>query len=101
MVSEAGVAAGVRRIVAYTGLTAVNYLKQKARALDQLKESLKAGSPEDVVAKVEKLQAREKDLEEDLGNNGKRWRPCQRFSGPCEANWHRESGEPCFERRRR
>ncbi len=66
MVSEGGIAAGVRRIVAYTGPTALTYLKTKAKALDSLKENLKAGSPEDVVLKVEKLQQREKELEKKL-----------------------------------
>lgn len=66
LVSETGVAAGVRRIVAYTGSTAVNYLKQKAKALDQIRESLKATSPEDTVQKVERIQAREKELERKL-----------------------------------
>lgn len=61
--SEAGVAAGVRRIVAYTSLTAVDFLKKKAVALDTVREMLKAGSAEDAVAKVEKLQGREKELE--------------------------------------
>jgi alanyl-tRNA synthetase len=66
LVSETGVAAGVRRIVAYTGSTAVNYLKQKAKALDQIRENLKATSVEDAVAKVERLQAREKELDRKL-----------------------------------
>jgi alanyl-tRNA synthetase len=66
IVSEGGVAAGVRRIVAYTSSTAIQYLKQKARALDTVRESLKATSPEDAVAKVERLQAREKELEKRI-----------------------------------
>ncbi|MGZ3711558.1 MAG: alanine--tRNA ligase-related protein, partial [Bdellovibrionota bacterium] len=66
LVSEAGVAAGVRRITAYTSTTAVTYLKQKAKALDQIRESLKATSPEDTVAKVERLQAGAKELERKI-----------------------------------
>jgi alanyl-tRNA synthetase len=68
LVSEGGVAAGVRRIVAYTGPTALAFLKKKALALDSLREALKATSPEDVIAKVERLQAREKDLEKKLSS---------------------------------
>jgi alanyl-tRNA synthetase len=68
LVSEGGVAAGVRRIVAYTGPAALAYLKQKARALDQIRDSLKATSAEDAVAKVERLQAREKELEKKLSS---------------------------------
>lgn len=63
LVSEGGVAAGVRRIVAYTGLTAVKYLKDKANALDEIRDRLKAGSADDAVAKVERLQVREKELQ--------------------------------------
>ena len=63
LVSESGISAGVRRIIGYTGSGAVEYLKQKAKALDQLRETFKAGSPEDVLTKVEKLLLREKDLE--------------------------------------
>jgi alanyl-tRNA synthetase len=66
MVSEAGVAAGVRRITAYTSTTAVNYLKAKANALDLIKDSLKATSAEDTVAKVERLQAGSKELERKI-----------------------------------
>ena len=63
LVSEGGVAAGVRRIVAYTSMTAVNYLRDKAVALDEIRGLLKAGNSDEAVSKVEKLQAREKDLD--------------------------------------
>lgn len=66
LVSESGVAAGVRRIVAYTGLTAVNYLKEKALVLDAIRENLKATSSADVLAKVERMEARAKELEKKL-----------------------------------
>lgn len=66
LVSEGGVAAGVRRIVAYTGMNAVNYLKEKADALDRIRETFKAGSAAETVTRVEKLQAREKDLEKKI-----------------------------------
>lgn len=64
--SEAGVAAGVRRIVAYTGATALAFLKAKADALDQIRESLKAAGPEDTVEKVAKLQSAKSDLEKRI-----------------------------------
>ncbi len=66
IVSEGGVAAGVRRIVAYTGMNAVQYLKEKADALDKIRESFKAATPADAVTRVEKLQSREKELEKKI-----------------------------------
>jgi alanyl-tRNA synthetase len=68
LVSEGGVAAGVRRIVAYTGPTALAYLKSKAKALDSIRDALKAGSPDEAVSKVERLQAREKELEKKISS---------------------------------
>ncbi len=64
--SESGIAAGVRRIVAYTGIPAMKFLKGKARIIDQLRERLKSPTNEDVLLRVEKLQAREKELEKKL-----------------------------------
>jgi len=66
VVSEGGVAAGVRRIVAYTGMNAVQYLREKADALDKIRESFKAATPADAVTRVEKLQLREKELEKKI-----------------------------------
>ncbi|MGZ3671730.1 MAG: alanine--tRNA ligase, partial [Bdellovibrionota bacterium] len=64
--SESGVAAGVRRIVAFTGPTAFRFLKAKANVTDTLREKFKSPTNEDVLARVEKLQAREKELEKKL-----------------------------------
>ncbi len=64
--SEGGVAAGVRRIVAFTGLTAFKFLKAKADVTDKLRAQFKSPSNEDVLLRVEKLQAAQKDLEKKL-----------------------------------
>jgi alanyl-tRNA synthetase len=64
--SEGGVAAGVRRIVAYTGTTAFKFLKEKAAVTDELRRLFKSPSNEDVLAKVEKLQARVSELDKKL-----------------------------------
>jgi alanyl-tRNA synthetase len=64
--SESGVAAGVRRIVAYTGPTAFKFLKAKAFVTDSLREKFKSPTNEDVLVRVEKLIAREKDLEKRI-----------------------------------
>lgn len=66
LVSEQGVAAGVRRIVAYTGQTAFKYLKDKATVLDQLRERFKSPNNEDVLVRVDKLQAAAKELEKKI-----------------------------------
>ncbi|NUM89552.1 MAG: alanine--tRNA ligase, partial [Bdellovibrionales bacterium] len=63
---ETGVAAGVRRITALTGQTAVDHMRSRMSVLSTVQERLKAVSPEDTVAKVERLQARERELEKKL-----------------------------------
>jgi alanyl-tRNA synthetase len=64
--SEGGVAAGVRRIVAYTSTTAFKFLKDKADVTDALREKFKSPSNEDVLARVEKLATRASELEKKL-----------------------------------
>jgi alanyl-tRNA synthetase len=64
--SEGGIAAGVRRIVAYTGTTAFHFLREKAQVTDELRKRFKSPTNEDVLAKVEKIQARAKELEGKL-----------------------------------
>ena len=64
--SESGVAAGVRRIIALTSSAAVEHLKAKASITDLLQERLKATSMEEIVARVERMQLREKELEKKL-----------------------------------
>jgi alanyl-tRNA synthetase len=64
--SESGVAAGVRRIVAYTGVTAFQYLKAKAAITDDLREKLKCPNAEELLSRVERLQARASELEKKL-----------------------------------
>jgi alanyl-tRNA synthetase len=65
IVSEGGVAAGVRRIEAVTGAGALAYVRQTEDRL-QLVAELVRGSRDDVARKVEQLQARVKGLEKEL-----------------------------------
>jgi alanyl-tRNA synthetase len=65
IVSEGGVAAGVRRIEAVTGAGAFAYVRQTEDRL-QLVAELVRGSRDDVARKVEQLQARVKGLEKEL-----------------------------------
>ena len=65
IVSEGGVASGVRRIEAVTGPGVLNYLYQRESKLREAAEMLRA-SPEEVPRKVEQLTQRLKGLEKEL-----------------------------------
>ena len=65
IVQETSVAAGVRRIEALTGRHALDYLRQQQALLQQTAGLLKT-SPAEVVERVEKLLAQQKDLEREL-----------------------------------
>ncbi|MEZ4829721.1 MAG: alanine--tRNA ligase [Bacteroidia bacterium] len=64
LVSEASVAAGIRRVEAYTAEGAFRYLMGKATSLDRIAEMLKTpGSPEKA---VEDLQNKNRELEKEI-----------------------------------
>ncbi|MDX2248106.1 MAG: alanine--tRNA ligase [Bacteroidia bacterium] len=64
LVSEASVAAGIRRVEAYTAEGAFAYLNEKATILDRIAETLKSpGNPEKA---VEELQNKTRELEKEL-----------------------------------
>ncbi len=65
IVSEGSVAAGVRRIEAFTGAKALAHTQKAFRTLQSLAEILKT-KPEDVTGRVEKIVARQKALEKEL-----------------------------------
>ncbi len=65
IVSESGVASGVRRIEAVTGLGVLAYLYERESRLREAAELLRA-SPEEVPRKVEQLTQRLKGLEKEL-----------------------------------
>jgi alanyl-tRNA synthetase len=65
VVSEGGIAAGVRRIEAVSGFAALSRFQQAERQLALIAEQLKTG-PEDIPARIGKLQARQKELEKEL-----------------------------------
>ncbi len=64
--SESSVAAGVRRIVAYTSKHAFEYLKTKEQEAKAIRSKLKAVSFEDLEAKIDRLLASERDLKKQL-----------------------------------
>jgi alanyl-tRNA synthetase len=65
IVSEGGVASGVRRIEAITGPGALAYLCERENKLREVAEMLRA-NPEEVPRKVEQLTQRLKGLEKEL-----------------------------------
>ena len=65
ILSETGIAAGVRRIEALTGSGALSYVKRLEADIRELAELLKV-APADLVAKTKKLMAQLKDKEREL-----------------------------------
>jgi alanyl-tRNA synthetase len=65
IVSETGVAAGVRRIEALTGEGAYQFLKEEERELRKVASSLKS-TPEEISLKVERLLQRQRELEREV-----------------------------------
>ena len=65
IVSEGGIAAGVRRIVALTGEEALAWVHSMEDRIERIASSVKA-DPETVVERVEAMLARSRELERDL-----------------------------------
>jgi alanyl-tRNA synthetase len=72
IVSEQGVAAGIRRIVATTGLGALAYVREMEDTLARANRAAKSGGS-DIVEKVERLVAQQKALEKQLEEAQRRW----------------------------
>jgi alanyl-tRNA synthetase len=67
IVSESGVAAGVRRIEALTGEGAYRYVKGEEQELLEIASSLKA-APGELSSKLERLLERQRELEKELSS---------------------------------
>jgi alanyl-tRNA synthetase len=67
IVSESGVAAGVRRIEALTGEGAYQFIKGEERELWEIASSLKA-VPGELSSKIDRLFERQKELERELSS---------------------------------
>jgi alanyl-tRNA synthetase len=65
IVSESGIAAGVRRIEAVTGATALSYCQQQQQTLQRLADLVKS-EPQKLQGRIEKLLEQQKDLEKEL-----------------------------------
>jgi alanyl-tRNA synthetase len=72
ILQEQGVAAGIRRIVATTGLGSLAYVRSLEDTLARASRVAKAGGV-DLVEKVERLVAQQKVLEKQLEEAQRRW----------------------------
>ena len=64
--SEAGIAAGVRRIIAYTSKGAFEYLRAQDQRLKTIRDQVKASSVEEISNKVERLFEEQRDLKKQI-----------------------------------
>jgi alanyl-tRNA synthetase len=72
ILQEQGVAAGIRRIVATTGLNSLGYVRSLEETLAKASRVAKAGGS-DLVEKIERLVAHQKQLEKQLDEGQRRW----------------------------
>ena len=66
IISEGGIAAGVRRIEAITGLNALKWAQEQERLLKEIIAETKAQTEKDVLAKIQSGAAHAKTLEKEL-----------------------------------
>jgi alanyl-tRNA synthetase len=65
IISEGGVAAGVRRIEALTGHQAFTFVREEEKKLAEIAQRIKA-SPSDIVQKVTKILNEQKELQKEI-----------------------------------
>lgn len=66
IISEGGIAAGVRRIEAFTGLNALKWAQEQERLVKDIIAETKAQTEKDVLAKIQAGAAHAKALEKEL-----------------------------------
>jgi alanyl-tRNA synthetase len=64
--SEAGIASGVRRIIAYTSKGAYEYLRKQDEKLKHIRDLMKASIVDDIPNKLEKLFSDERELRKKI-----------------------------------
>ncbi|MEW6055391.1 MAG: alanine--tRNA ligase [Bdellovibrionota bacterium] len=72
IVNENGIASGVRRIIAVTGPAVLGLLREKEKHLKNIMRTLRASAPAEVPAKIEKLQATERELRKALESQSRK-----------------------------
>jgi alanyl-tRNA synthetase len=81
VISESGVAAGVRRIEAFTGEGALDYLRAQERELKEAAQRLKV-RPGEVVSKVARLLGEQRASEREIEDLRRRLASAQTTGGP-------------------
>lgn len=71
IIGESGIAAGVRRLEAVTGIGALARFREAEQQLREIAEQLKS-TPEEIRHRIGKLQARQKELEKELAETSTR-----------------------------
>jgi alanyl-tRNA synthetase len=64
--SESGIAAGVRRVIAYTSKGAFEYLRTQETAVKTIQDRLKTSSSDEILGKIEKMAALERELRKQI-----------------------------------
>jgi len=72
ILSETGVAAGVRRIEAVTGEGAYRFVREGERQLEQIASALKS-PPGEIALRVERLLQRQRELEKEMESFQAKW----------------------------
>ncbi|BBI48683.1 hypothetical protein HORIV_11040 [Vreelandella olivaria] len=95
VMSEVGIASGVRRIEAITGENALAYFREQEARLERLGERLKT-KPEQVESRVESLVERNRSLEKSLSSSRPSWPVRQ--AAICLARCRRSTALSCWQR---
>jgi alanyl-tRNA synthetase len=64
--SEAGIAAGVRRIIAYTSKGAFQYLRDQDQKLKSLRDQMKASSVDEIGNKIDRMVEEQRELKKQI-----------------------------------
>ena len=64
--SESGIAAGVRRIIAYTSKGAFEYLRKQDEKLKMIRDQIKASTVDEIQNKIERMVNEERDLRKQI-----------------------------------
>jgi alanyl-tRNA synthetase len=68
--SEAGIAAGVRRIIAYTSKGAFEYLREQDLKLKSVRDLIKASTVDEIPNKIERMTEETRDLKKQIEKMG-------------------------------
>ncbi len=66
IISETGIAAGVRRIVAYTSKVAFQYFRSQAEGIQKIQDQLKVTNFDEALVRLEKMSQTEKELRKTI-----------------------------------